>query len=245
MKHMFKLTMMMMTALLVATLSAQATLYYQGSGVGSGTDLGAVVNGTITDGNLIGTVNQMSLSGLGSELTGLSVTLNLSGGYNGDLYGYLTYNGTMVVLLNRIGVSSSNPYGNNTSGMTVTFSDASGGGDIHLQTGTLGSSYQADRRTVSPLGLPATFDASPTGSTLGAFNSVNPNGTWTLFLADVAGGGGNATLVGWGVDITAVPEPTTWALLATGTLAGGAVLVRRRAGLRKLAARINAWVDAV
>jgi hypothetical protein len=222
---------LMAAALLGLALPAQATLFTLGTGAGSGTDLGSVANGTITDGSPIGTVNQMNLTGQGlGSITDLTVTLNISGGYNGDLYGYLSYNGTMVVLLNRIGVGTTgglNAYGNNTSGMTVTFSDASGGGDIHAQTGALGSSYQADRRAISPLGAATTFNAAGSGSALSAFNTMDPNGTWTLFLADVSGGGGNATLVGWGLDITAVPEPATWALLIFGAVAGGTVAARR------------------
>jgi hypothetical protein len=65
------------------------------------------------------------------------------------------------------------------------------------------------------------------GTTLAALNGVNANGTWTLFLADLSGGD-TATLVSWGVDISVVPEPVTWALLAFAAVAGGVFFYRRQ-----------------
>jgi hypothetical protein len=52
---------------------------------------------------------------------------------------------------------------------------------------------------------------------LSTFNGLNPNGDWTLVLADVVGGGGQAHLVSWGLEIQAVPEPAN---LASATLVG-------------------------
>ena len=46
---------------------------------------------------------------------------------------------------------------------------------------------------------------------LNAFNSLDPNGTWTLFIADLSSGD-TSTLVSWELDITAIPEPAHWAL---------------------------------
>ncbi len=57
---------------------------------------------------------------------------------------------------------------------------------------------------------------------LNAFDSLNPNNTWTLFFADTSAGD-EATIVSWSLDITAVPEPTNVALgiFAGLSLAGG------------------------
>ena len=44
------------------------------------------------------------------------------------------------------------------------------------------------------------------------YGGKDPNGVWTLFFADVSAGGGPATLNGWSLDITAVPEPVNVAL---------------------------------
>jgi len=65
-----------------------------------------------------------------------------------------------------------------------------------------------------------------------SFNGLNPNGTWTLFFADLSGGDAS-TLVSWGLDIAAVPEPTTWALVGFGLMFGGvtgARMIRLRRG---------------
>jgi hypothetical protein len=48
---------------------------------------------------------------------------------------------------------------------------------------------------------------------LDSFNGLDPNGSWTLYIADVASGGGFGTLRSWGLEITAIPEPTPAALL--------------------------------
>jgi hypothetical protein len=44
------------------------------------------------------------------------------------------------------------------------------------------------------------------------FNGLNPNNPWTLFFADTVNGD-QTTLNGWSLDITAVPEPVTLALV--------------------------------
>jgi hypothetical protein len=55
----------------------------------------------------------------------------------------------------------------------------------------------------------------------------NPNGSWTLFLADLDMGD-QSTLTQWGVVITAVPEPSTFALLGLGGLIVAGQLRRKR-----------------
>jgi hypothetical protein len=57
--------------------------------------------------------------------------------------------------------------------------------------------------------------------------SHNANGTWTLFLADLSGGD-QSQLLNWGLEISVVPEPTTWALLGFGVLAAGGGLLSAR-----------------
>jgi subtilisin-like proprotein convertase family protein len=48
---------------------------------------------------------------------------------------------------------------------------------------------------------------------LSSFNGMDPNGQWTLFIADTSAGG-EGTLVNWGMQITTVPEPSMAALIA-------------------------------
>lgn len=53
------------------------------------------------------------------------------------------------------------------------------------------------------------------------FNGTNPNGTWSLYIVDDAAPsvGETGSIGSWSLDITAVPEPSTWALLIAGSAA--------------------------
>lgn len=155
----------------------------------------------------------------GLEISDVNVTLNLSGGFNGDLYGTLTHSDGFVVLLNCIGVTSGNPAGYLNPGMNVTFDD-SAATDIHLHgtvTGILTGTWQPDGRTADPS---VVTDASSRVTSLASFNGLDPNGSWTLALQDVSFGG-QSQVTGWGLQITAVPEPVTVALGIFGVLLGG------------------------
>ena len=154
----------------------------------------------------------MNCSGTGrsASLSSLTVTLNVAGGYNGDLYAYLSYNGISVTLLNRVGTGMGNSiqsaFGYSTAGFNnVTLSDAATGGSIH--------------NAQNPGSLP-TISYTADGGSLASFNGVDPNGIWALFFADQAGGN-VSTLNGWSLDITAVPEPINVAL----AFFGGIVVV--------------------
>lgn len=73
----------------------------------------------------------------------------------------------------------------------------------------------------------------------GSYNGLNPNGTWTLFIADLSGGG-QSQLVSWELDITAVPEPVN---LALGVFAG-VFLVVILAKSRRVRNRLHRWQGA-
>jgi len=168
----------------------------------------------IPDGSPVGIANSLTVSGSGGgAIEDVSVNLNISGGYAGDLYGYLLFQptaggpATMDVLLNQIGTSGGNPFGDTTAGMNVTLSD-SGTGSIHDQTGTALTSGTGVYTPDSANTLDATFA-----------NGQAADGTWTLFLADLSSGGGTSQLVSWGVNISVVPEPIAWALIVFATLA--------------------------
>ena len=189
--------------------TVSATIYSVGEVNGSGTSL----NQTIYDATPSGVSSSLQVSGELGSLTSVAVTLNVSGGFNGDLYAYLSYNGTLVTLLNRVGTGSGNAiqsaYGFSTAGFNnVTLSDAGTGGNIHdMQTPGSAVSYAAD------------------GGSLSLFNGTDPNGTWTLFFADLSGGN-VSTLNGWSLDITAVPEPVNVALGIFAIAAAGIGLSR-------------------
>src|SRR6266545_874230 len=94
--------------------------------------------GNIPDNNLSGwsdtiTVNDSSLQ----PIAQVRVTVNITGGFNGDLYGYLRFdNGVdpavLVPLVNRVGVTAGNAFGYSDAGMNVTFADSAANGDIHF-----------------------------------------------------------------------------------------------------------------
>ena len=96
---------------------------------------------------------------------------------------------------------------------------------------TLSGTYKPDGQTTSPLSSASSFAADGGSITLDAvgtgFGTMNPNGRWTLFFADVVAGGGKSSLSGWSLDITAVPEPVNMALGLFGVLFAGAIAVRR------------------
>jgi subtilisin-like proprotein convertase family protein len=204
-----------------AMMSSQAAVYSLGNVNGSGTAL----NTTIPDDNPNGITSQITVNGSPATayiLTDITVTLNVSGGYNGDLYAYLSYNGTLVTLLNRVGENSSNPFGSADSGFNnVTLNST--GSDVHLASaggGALSGTYAADGRQISPLSSAASFNAGGTVTLDGSFAGMNPNGTWTLFLGDFSAGD-TSTLNGWSLNVTAIPEPVDVALAIFGVCVAG------------------------
>ena len=206
-----KTILLLLTTTIILAFHAKASLYQ---------------TGTIPDGNFVGT----SFSGTydqaaaGATVSSLSVNLVLSGGFNGDLYAYLVApNGSLVVLLNRPGVTSGNPFGYAGSGLNVSLSDTASG-SIQTTAESSGSVFTG------------TYQAA---GTLANFNGSAANGTWTLYFADESAGGGQATLNGWSLDITAVPEPVNVALaiFGVGVVSIGAVRsFRLRANPAPLAA---------
>ena len=72
----------------------------------------------------------------------------------------------------------------------------------------LTGTWQEDGRNVDPN---AVTDASARSAFLSSFNHLDPNGTWTIFFADMSSGD-QSTFGSWSLEITAVPEPVTIAL---------------------------------
>lgn len=201
-------------------------------------DSGFANSGNVPDGNASGWSDTRTVSGLAGQIEDVKVSLELTGGWNGDLYAYLAHEGETTVLLNRVGVGSSSPFGYSDAGLQVTLSDAAAG-DIHLYAlGAItgGAAWQPDGRTISPASPSADFDAAARLGLI-TFRDLNPNGGWTLFVADVSGGGGLSKVTRWGLDLTlkpvAVPEPALGTVALLGALAAwvaAVVRARRRAG---------------
>ena len=132
----------------------------------------------------------------------------------------------LVPLLNRVGVGSGHAFGYGDAGLNVTFTDAAAH-NIHFYQAVDGYSitdqaaWQPDGRTINPVtSPPSSFDFLGTLG-LNAFSGMSANGNWTLALADVSSGGGQPTVLSWGLDITPVPEPATMA----GVLGAGLLLL--------------------
>lgn len=192
---------------------------------------------SIPDNNLSGLASTKTFTSPITALTDLNVLLNISGTYNGDMYAYLTYQSGFSVLLNRVGRRSGSSLGYGDDGMNVTLDDEAGNGDIHIYrltlnlnhstpiAGALTGSWEPDARNIDPT---LSLDTTPRTASLTSFDGLDPNGDWTLFVAD-ASGGDLHTLVSWGLEATGtVPEPGTTLLLTLGGLALAGWVRRRK-----------------
>ena len=194
------------------------------------------VNTAIPDNDAGGLASSLTVSTEMDTIQSLEVTLHISGvsaespAFGGDLYCSLQNEaGGFAVLLNRVGKTSSDDWGSDMNGFDVTFT--LDGSDIHLAE-TASPSYDADGRLTGTWGVDGRTD-DPDNVTegtenrtalLSSFNHSNPNGTWTLFVADTELNG-TAKLDSWGVKVQAIPEPAVVVLIG---LAGvGGLLVRR------------------
>ena len=182
---------------LLTTAWAQATLY---------TETLSGLSQTITDGSaFVGSSSQVVSDTGGGTVAGVTVGLNISGGYNGDLYVYLVAPDgvTTVTLLNRPGsapfYAAGAGFGN---GSVNSFVLDSGNGNPSIQT------------AVETSGVAMTGNFSASGS-LANMNGSASDGTWTLYFADLSAGGGTgpSVLNGWTLNLTVVPEPVTLALV--------------------------------
>jgi subtilisin-like proprotein convertase family protein len=207
------------------------------------------INAAIPDGTPAGYRNSQTLSGIAAtSIQDVNVTLTISGGFNGDLYVYLAHGSGLTVLLNRVGRGGSSGFGYGDAGFGPESSgnrftlDDDLGSDVHrygagsyaLYSGRLTGTWQPDGRNIDPLSSRATFDTASRGSMLSSLDGTDPNGSWTLFFADM-GNGSQSTLLGWGLSIEAVPEPINVALGTFGVLLGVTQLLRslRRRGLSR------------
>jgi hypothetical protein len=170
--------------------------------------------GVVPDNDLSGLTLSETPTGWSGSVSNLSVTLNLSGGWNGDIYAYLYHEGVMSVLLNQVGTPANSGLGYGDSGFNVTLSDSA---DYSIHN------YQADSPNIISGVVQGTWQ--PDGVGLIVFNGMDASGTWSLYLAD-ENLGGVMTVNSWGLIATTVPEPTTLALAGLGGL--GLLLFRRR-----------------
>jgi subtilisin-like proprotein convertase family protein len=174
----------------------------------------------------VGTVNLSTVPAIQEVRVGL----NLSGTFNGDLYAYIQKGDEgFAVLLNRVGVGSTSPFGYSDAGFSIVFADNAANGDIHSYrtlTGPLESPltgiWQPDGRNVAPNSAPLIFDDAPRSAMLGSFIDADPSGEWSLFIRD-SSLGITSSLNSWSLQfmntVVPVPEPGTVALLGVGAAA--------------------------
>lgn len=156
------------------------------------------LNLPVPDGDSAGLLSSIEVSGVAASPFRIEVQLALGGvgegGYAGDPYVSLQHAGGYSVLLNRPGSREGRPggYGDGV-GMALTFSD-SGPEEVHNDRLTLSGSHsvpiegmltgtgQPDGRNVDPGG---NGWQAPRTALLDAFSGTDPNGRWSLFVADL------------------------------------------------------------
>lgn len=116
-------------------------------------------NVLVPDGSAVGLTSTLNVSGTLGNTTNLTVALNITGGFNGDLYAYLVSpTSSLVVLLNRVGMSSTNNFGYGTAGFSITL-DSSAANNVHfyqnysptITGGQLTGPWTPDGRTLDPV----------------------------------------------------------------------------------------------
>jgi subtilisin-like proprotein convertase family protein len=189
------------------------------------------LSATIPDGNLNGYQSSFTVSGMPNIVTDINFTWNVSGAFNGDLYAYISHGGANAILLNRPGRSSTSNVGYSDTGFATTFDDQAAS-DVHFYragffalnpNGQLTGSWQPDGRGIDPLSAGSAFAGANRANNMGVFNGMDPNGTWTLFIADTSPGV-EGTLNSYGLQVTSVPEPAS----ATLTLLSLGVFILRQ-----------------
>jgi subtilisin-like proprotein convertase family protein len=159
---------------------------------------GVAPNASIPDQNFNGYVSRITLDTGGDTngIHGVNVKLNLTGGYNGDLFAYLVSpNNNTVTLLNRVGKTGGNLYGYSNAGMKVILSEVGMttnlSGSIHTYQSVSGYDITSGTALWTPDNASGSFNV---------FHGGQANGTWTLFLADMEYGD-VSTLLSWEVDV--------------------------------------------
>src|SRR2546422_5215497 len=112
----------------------------------------------IPDGDAAGVSDVRTITSVITQISSITVSLDISGEFNGDLYASLRHDSGFSVLLNRPGRTADSPSGYGDRGLNITLSDSAPNGDIHsyraVFTPEAGSpltgTWQPDRRNVDP-----------------------------------------------------------------------------------------------
>lgn len=198
----------------------------------------------IPDDDLTGVAFPFSILGGAPQIEEVTVTLNISGEWNGDLYAYLSHDSGFAVLLNRVGVGQSTPgsdaLGYGDTGFAGLVLSSAAPNNVHFYgnasptlngSGQLTGTWKPDGRAIAPNSAPSAFDAEGSAD-FTSFSGLSPNGSWMLFIADAAPGS-LSTLTSFTVSMTAVPETVPLPLAAFGTSLAAMVAWRRHKWLRR------------
>ncbi|HMJ76080.1 MAG TPA: PKD domain-containing protein, partial [Iamia sp.] len=138
------------------------------------------------------------VAGASGVVTDVDVTLtNVSHTHIRDIDVLLVApNGTTTLLMQDVGPNTP------VSGLNLTFSDEAAAGitQASLTSGTYKPS-QFDDELPDPFNAPA--PAGPFGTTLSTMDGTSPNGTWSLYVVDDAGGDIGSINGGWSLTLTA------------------------------------------
>ncbi len=182
----------------------------------------------IPDDSAAGLASRVTVDLPGASVTGVTLDLTITptpgqAAYLGDLYAHLEHAGTLAVLLNRPGRDLQR-LGGYDDAQTLDITLADGAPDIHAYrpvptvslTGPLVGTFGPDARASDPaLALLSDVRSLP----LGAFAGLDPAGDWTLFVADLSGGGAHR-LVSWRLQIATAPIPEAEVVLGASLLLG-------------------------
>ncbi len=118
--------------------------------------------------------------------------------------------GQTVVLMSDAGGSAE------AASISLTFTDSAADPITDLGTLSGGSYRPINYEGPDAFGAPA--PSGPYGTTLSAFASTDPNGTWRLFISDDTRAD-SGSLQSWTLGFTAIPEPASVAMAVAMSLA--------------------------
>ena len=140
--------------------------------------------------------SKISVANLPTNPSKVTVTLSgFSHTYPDDIDALLVGPGGQTVLL-----MSDAGGGNAINNTTLTFDDAAAASLLDSSTIVSGTYKPTDYVTGDSFPSPA--PAGPYGTALSAFNGLNPNGTWSLYVLDDAAGDSGSIAGGWSLNFT-------------------------------------------
>lgn len=142
----------------------------------------------------------VTVSGLTGKVGKVTVTLNrLSHTFPSDLDILLVGpRGQKVVLMSRVGA------GNPIANSTFTFDD--GAADFISQSFLQSGTYKPRNLSSPSESLPTPAPVAPYSEVLGSFVGTDPNGQWSLYIADHGEGDSGSLTGGWSMVIEIAPQ---------------------------------------